>query len=91
MSRVTNTKRNQVTSVDLLEKEANQSDFTSSTKPLHNEEVVKSIPERDINTYIQFLIENNILLLLFAFSLLIRTINISIQATNKSTKFGKIS
>ncbi|XP_043255167.1 homeobox protein 2-like [Colletes gigas] len=48
-NRVTNIKRNQVTSIDTVEKKANGSDLTSFTESLHNEEIAKSIPEQDIN------------------------------------------
>ncbi|XP_053984136.1 uncharacterized protein LOC128879222 [Hylaeus volcanicus] len=47
--KVTNTKRNHVTPTESLEKKTNHSDLTNSIEPLHNGELVETVPERDIN------------------------------------------
>ena len=61
-SRVTNVKRNQVTSMESLEEKRIQPDVAGCTELWSNGRLGKSIPERDTNPYKSLLIEKTVLI-----------------------------
>lgn len=60
-SRVTNVKRNQVTSMESLEEKAIRPDVAGCTELWSNGRLGKPIPERDTNAYKSLLIERTVL------------------------------